>query len=106
MERRPLRDATQESATKVRPEENSLEPSPNLILGSVKPWDLWMVTARSKRKGNCVRTIGRNSDSKAVFEGAIAMTGTPSGKSCRGSVRPWSQPFVILARYQNGNGKI
>lgn len=51
MKRRPLRDVMQESATKVRPHENSSGPSPSLILGSV-PCDLWMVTAHAGCKGS------------------------------------------------------
>ena len=55
--RRPRRDVTRVSATNVRPQEDSFVPSPNLILGSVRPCDLWTVTAHANRKGNCVRGL-------------------------------------------------
>jgi hypothetical protein len=34
------------NTTKVGPQEKSFLPSPNLILGSVRPCDLWTVTAQ------------------------------------------------------------
>ena len=39
-------DVTRESATK---DENSFVPSPNLVIGSVRPCGLWTVTAQTNR---------------------------------------------------------
>jgi hypothetical protein len=43
------RAVTRERATKVRQQENSFLQSPSLILGSVRPCNLWTVTAQARK---------------------------------------------------------
>ena len=46
---------TREQATKVSPEENSFLPMSTTALSSVRPWDLWILTAQASLRGSCSR---------------------------------------------------
>ena len=109
MNSRPLSDVTQESATKVKPHENSF-PSPNLILGSVSPCDLWTATAHANRNGSWVRAIGCDCDWNEFFNGVIGTIGIPLGKPLHGSVRQSVGPLSfgvvkVLLLFTFGTGR-
>ena len=52
---RPLKDFTREHATKVMPSECSDTPMSTLTRSRVQPCDLWIVIAKAKHSGICVR---------------------------------------------------
>src|SRR5882724_9784595 len=105
MKSRPLSDVTRVSTTKVKPHENSFFPSPNLILGSIRPCDLWTVTAHANCKGNWIQAIGCDCNSNEFFNGVIGIIGIPSGKPLHGSIHQSIGPLYSLQDIKMAMGR-